>query len=933
MGVDWDELNDKIERSIDFENFFDEFLQTPKKTKKSGENKKYYCCFHDDDPSGRPNLDVNIKKGLYTCRSCQSSGNIWTFVKESPAVRLGGDKPMLWLADHLGIDVPQSTAPSLPYDPQMINELEENNELAAALLEVDPKTVEKFQVRMLTDEGDKYWVWPVWNGDDTVYAWRIMGENMGQKYFSSDENVDGEKQTDVVYPLHIIRHYDNDTLWVAEGEKDCLRLWDNNIPAISPLCGVNSCHDEMVTWIDHKGYDKVVIAFDHQPDSNEVEEARARFRNKIPDGVDVHKVSWPNDYADGHDVSDEILENGLDSLQKLVTPYPKERASEELPKGEKWTEKESTRLIERNGRLCRRTNNGNGEGGESFKPISRFAIRPLKKLKRTDKDKSDILKFQTIGLQGQKEIVEVPFKEMDTASKFREHLNRSWQHWQASSQDTRELRIHLDEEAPETKIGLDRYGYWPEYSIFCTPHGIYEDGEFVQDSGFEPMDTGSGWDRAFYKPEEPSDELIEMVGNEIYSVHKPSFICQGLGFFAAAWFRKWFWEKNIHFPFMNAHGVSGAGKTSILKLLCRLHGYKGWQMCDAQTTPWAIIKSLSSSSGPVLMIDEMKEDLKERTVDFWQQKLRKIHDGAVESRGQKDLSTTEFELCSPVAIAGEMPMIIDKSMKDRSVDVHLDGTFLSSEKGDEARRSFKKLHGAPINKIGHAFLKFASKLLSEQKIGNIWSSAQQIMEPKAGRDERKVRNARQAIFGSIIWRMFCDEIGMRCPDQFEEVQKDIQENKFSEGYNEMLDRRKNELDTFIEELATMARVGELEQNTDFYEGSGHSDVKKLKFSLPSCYKKWLDWTREMRAFKSKPPKGRIKDMLDHEQQRDTYVLSSGKTARWGDKTCWSVVLDYDLMQSAGLKVAGFTSEEDEDQEPQSLGADDGGPSGQSEIPF
>ena len=63
---------------INYKDFFSKYLQL--KEKISVDEYRAFCPFHDD--TNKPNLSVNVTKGLYFCHRCSHGGNIVDFYKE-----------------------------------------------------------------------------------------------------------------------------------------------------------------------------------------------------------------------------------------------------------------------------------------------------------------------------------------------------------------------------------------------------------------------------------------------------------------------------------------------------------------------------------------------------------------------------------------------------------------------------------------------------------------------------------------------------------------------------------------------------------------------------------------------------------------------------------------------------------------------------------
>lgn len=109
---------------------------------------------------------------------------------------------------------------------------------------------------------------------------------------------------------------EKDILLIVEGELDALTAISNHVNAISNTCGANTWNNELSLQIVKSGVKEVVIALDN--DEAGEKGTQKRVESLLNAGITVKKISWPCDRDSGHDVTDEIIKYGRDSLYKLI---------------------------------------------------------------------------------------------------------------------------------------------------------------------------------------------------------------------------------------------------------------------------------------------------------------------------------------------------------------------------------------------------------------------------------------------------------------------------------------------------------------------------------------------------------------------------------------------------------------------------------------
>lgn len=136
-----------------------------------------------------------------------------------------------------------------------------------------------------------------WAWDDTKFTIPIYGED-GKNPFNKYRHLTGEAKFTydkgkhpTLYPLWLIQ--DKKKLVLCEGEPDCARLWQANIPAVTSVGGVGSLTEEMAQMLSGK---EISLALDNDNAGQKNIPKYISLLEKF--GISVKIISLPTQYKD-----------------------------------------------------------------------------------------------------------------------------------------------------------------------------------------------------------------------------------------------------------------------------------------------------------------------------------------------------------------------------------------------------------------------------------------------------------------------------------------------------------------------------------------------------------------------------------------------------------------------------------------------------------
>jgi hypothetical protein len=140
-----------------------------------------------------------------------------------------------------------------------------------------------------------------------------------------------------------------------------------------------------------------------------------------------------------------------------------------------------------------------------------------------------------------------------------------------------------------------------------------------------------------------------------------------LGWFLASTLKPYLAKHDIQLGILNVYGSKESGKTSSTLMFLRFFGYMLARGISTSKT-FTVMKKLSMYNSQPVWYDEYRES--KREAPQIKELIRSTYDGAVEYRGQGDLSSEAFVLVAPFIISGE-DRPDDPATNDRLCPVNL----------------------------------------------------------------------------------------------------------------------------------------------------------------------------------------------------------------------------------------------------------------------
>ena len=118
------------------------------------------------------------------------------------------------------------------------------------------------------------------------------------------------------YPIQNLHH---NHLVLCEGELDALALISQGIPAITVTGGAGAASEPLAVEAKSAGVEQVTLAMDHDLAGAQ---GADRYRDSLEkQGIGVKTIMWPSERDRGWDITDELANNGIESLRLIPVSY------------------------------------------------------------------------------------------------------------------------------------------------------------------------------------------------------------------------------------------------------------------------------------------------------------------------------------------------------------------------------------------------------------------------------------------------------------------------------------------------------------------------------------------------------------------------------------------------------------------------------------
>jgi len=293
------------------------------------------CPFHDDR---KQSFAINRHSGVFNCLACHAHGSIFDLYGRIKL--LGYYDSLNDLAKFVGMPAVDKRR---PIKESLVKrwhaQLKKNEERFEYFTEVRGISEDVIDEFMLGFDGERITI-PIRDAQGRLRNVRRYLPNAGDKpkilsYRNGDQTY-GENRL-----LNITVLDETEIVW-AEGEMDCLLLWTQGFPALTPTVGAGGIHDDWIEWF--RG--KTVYLL---PDLDKAGiEGATKIAARLGKVATVKVVTWPKDVGKGGDATDFFMkrEYSPDVLDDLMAnaPLHEEARPIDLTDEEKKDAKESPEI-------------------------------------------------------------------------------------------------------------------------------------------------------------------------------------------------------------------------------------------------------------------------------------------------------------------------------------------------------------------------------------------------------------------------------------------------------------------------------------------------------------------------------------------------------------------------------------------------------------
>ncbi|MBR4552393.1 MAG: DNA primase [Bacteroidaceae bacterium] len=387
---------------------------------------------------------------------------------------------------------------------------------------------------------------------------------------------------------------------------------------------------------------------------------------------------------------------GASWWRSVIYNKRRERKQATLNKGE--IDLRQYGFVEERGAYC-----GLSDRGEQT--WSNFTMQPLFHI--LDEDAPRRL-FSVKNQRGQERILELTMEELNSLTKFRQHLESIGNfQWLASERELQKLKTYLYDNT-ETARKVSQLGWHPT-GFYAFGNGIWKDGAFhkADDFGIVSLEKQGNWyipaASKLYAGDKTRFERQRKFAHNAYSqVRFADYICDfvnvfgdngkvGLCYFFASLFRDIITSHTRSFPILDLFGPKGSGKTELGTALMAFFVADNKAPNLKNSTNVALNDDVAFASNALVHFDEYKNDVHPFKIEF----LKGLYDGV----GRTKMGGSDFDerkmtsVKSGVIISGQEIPTADIALFHRCIYL----SFPRSEYTMEERQRFAALRDVQKN--------------------------------------------------------------------------------------------------------------------------------------------------------------------------------------------------------------------------------------------
>lgn len=246
-------------------------------------------------------------------------------------------------------------------------------------------------------------------------------------------------------------------------------------------------------------------------------------------------------------------------------------------------------------------------------------------------------------------------------------------------------------------------------------------------------------------------------------INDPTVTWPVIGWYFAAPLKVLFEKHHLRFPILNLHGTRGSGKTSLIRTMQRLIGYRIPRSYDCVTTPFVMRSILGSTNGVPVSFQEFRNETGRRLV---QRYLLPAYDGGSDARGRADQTTIRYELTAPFTVDGE-DAIMEAAAQHRIIIVKLSPLVIREK--SPAYNAFMQLDGLPLSEFALGMMQHTLKA----DFPTLLSGAKKLIQDAFPASiQARVRNNYTVVTAGML--LFCSYTGLVMPDVHETLGKSLE---------------------------------------------------------------------------------------------------------------------------------------------------------------
>lgn len=422
--------------------------------------------------------------------------------------------------------------------------------------------------------------------------------------------------------------------------------------------------------------------------------------------------------------------------------------------------------------------------------------------------------------------------------------------------------VQFPANVPVPEIASEPFPVWSSPFGCLVPKRIADAGLTFRFYG-EPNPDGISKTDLMLAPELKDTPQLRRVMEAVFKMNRPRTVGPMLGWLVACNARMYYHLYKNQFPLLGIAGEQGAGKSTTLLALSKLHFYRK-EMPDLQvlsSTPTGIEKQIMSSCSVPIHLEEYKpRDMSPEKLGRVRAVLRGAYNNGTVTKGggaQVQLTgareVTETSLSGPVAFVGEA-LESESAIVERTVQCVFEK---GGRKGRQHHLDLLQREGSVLASVGRqivsillgtSYSEFCDSFDKDYKLA-------QAAMPHSD-NARICFNTAVALHGLTMLEEVLISAGIRMPEEFQEVREAVLLGPVSLGESMVREDgaagespilvSKSEAAKVLSQMALMSMHGSMHDNTLLKEGQdyaftlvGGSEV--MEVSLPLVWDKYEEY--------------------------------------------------------------------------------------------